>query len=120
MRLLNGRLYENALEIGAAEGIFTQHLAPICTSLLSVEVADAAVAQANERLRGGTNVTFIQATLPRQMPNEQFDFIIASDVRMRPTQPPRSLLQSQAFSIFFVRIRNENKRTLAAACGSLA
>ena len=80
MRLLNGRIYENALEIGAAEGIFTQLLAPICTSVLAVEVADAAVARANERLRGCTNVTFIQATLPHQMPDGQFDLIIASDV----------------------------------------
>jgi protein-L-isoaspartate O-methyltransferase len=80
MRLLNGRIYEKALEIGGAEGIFTQMLAPICTSLLAVEVAEAAVERANERLRDNTNVTFIQATLPHQMPNGQFDLIIASDV----------------------------------------
>lgn len=80
MRLLAGRRFANALEIGAAEGVFTKILAPLCTSLLALEVADAAVARARERLAGCDNVTIVQAALPNQMPDGRYDLIVASDV----------------------------------------
>lgn len=80
MRLLNGRTYGSALEIGAAEGAFTQLLAPSCSSYLAIEVAEAAVARAKDRLAGYANVTFVHAALPNQMPDGKFDLIIASDV----------------------------------------
>jgi SAM-dependent methyltransferase len=80
MRLLDGKTYKNALEIGAAEGIFTEMLAPHCTSLLGIELADVAVKRAKSRLKGLKNVSFIQATLPHDMPDGIFDLIVASDV----------------------------------------
>lgn len=78
--ILGKRKYGRALEIGAAEGVFTERLAPYCSSLVAVEVADAAVARAKERLASCPSVTVVQAALPNQMPDGQFDLILASDV----------------------------------------
>jgi SAM-dependent methyltransferase len=60
--------------------VFTQLLAPICGSLVAIEVAETAVERARKRLTGFDNVSFIQAALPEQMPDGSFDLIVASDV----------------------------------------
>ena len=52
-----GRLYEAALEVGCAEGVFTEMLVPRCKSLLSVEFVRVALARATERC-AGLGVTF--------------------------------------------------------------
>jgi SAM-dependent methyltransferase len=80
MQLLSGRTYDAALEVGAAEGVFTEMLAPICQSLVALDIAEAAVARGRQRLAQFSNVKFIQAALPQQMPDGYFDLIIASDV----------------------------------------
>jgi 2-polyprenyl-3-methyl-5-hydroxy-6-metoxy-1,4-benzoquinol methylase len=78
--LLKGEHFDNALEIGAAEGTFTEKLAPLCISLLAIEMAEPAVKRARERLKKFSHVTFSQAALPHQMPSGPFDLIVASDV----------------------------------------
>ncbi len=80
MRLLGGRTYERALEVGAAEGVFTEILAPHCREVLAIELADAAVARARDRLAHLEHVRVIQGTLPEDMPEGPFDLIVASDV----------------------------------------
>jgi len=80
LRLRAGRRYRRTLEIGAAEGIFSELLAPICDELVTVEVADAAVVRARLRLAGHSNVTILRAALPMDMPEGDFDLIVASDV----------------------------------------
>lgn len=47
--LLSDRTYDRALEIGCAGGSFTEHLAPLCSSVLALDIADAAVARAQQR-----------------------------------------------------------------------
>jgi protein-L-isoaspartate O-methyltransferase len=80
LRLLGGKTYRNALEVGAAEGIFTKLLAPHCASVLAIELVDIAVERAKLRLKNVTNVSFIQASLPGEMPDGSFDLIVASDI----------------------------------------
>ena len=80
LRLLEGKSFKRALEVGAAEGIFTEMLAPQCDALIGVEVADVAVERARERLAPLKNVEFIQAALPNNMPDGMFDLIVLSDV----------------------------------------
>jgi SAM-dependent methyltransferase len=80
MQLLSGRTYDAALEIGAAEGVFTEMLAPVCRFLVAIDIAEAAVARGRQRLAQFSNVKFIQAALPHQMPDGYFDLMIASDV----------------------------------------
>lgn len=56
LRLLDlvceGRLFESALEVGCAEGVFTAMLTPRCKSLLSVDIIDVALARAATRCVG--------------------------------------------------------------------
>lgn len=51
------RVYESGLEVGCAEGVFTEMLASRCKSLLSVDIVDAALARAARRCTG-LGVTF--------------------------------------------------------------
>jgi protein-L-isoaspartate O-methyltransferase len=79
-QLLSGRRYGRALEIGAAEGVFTEQLAPLCESVVAIDVAAAAVERARERLAPLGNVEVLQAAIPGQWPDGRFDLIVASDV----------------------------------------
>ncbi|MFZ9022608.1 MAG: SAM-dependent methyltransferase [Litorivicinaceae bacterium] len=80
MKLLKGRLYDSALEIGASEGIFTRMIAPLCKSLVAIDVARTAVERASVRLADLDHVSIRQASVPHQFPEGNFDLIIASDV----------------------------------------
>jgi SAM-dependent methyltransferase len=80
IRLLSGRLYDSALEIGASEGIFTRMIAPHCKSLVAIDVARSAVERARIRLADFDYVSVRQASIPHQLPNGPFDLIVASDV----------------------------------------
>ena len=80
LRLLEGKTFRRALEVGAAEGIFTEMLAPVCEELIGIEVADIAVERALQRLSHLPQVKFLQAALPNDMPDGTFDLIIVSDV----------------------------------------
>jgi SAM-dependent methyltransferase len=81
IRLLSAaRPYERALEIGAAESVFTEMLAPLCRSLTAIEMAEAAVVRARDRMERHTHVTVIHGALPNEMPDDMFDLIVASDI----------------------------------------
>lgn len=80
LRLLSTRSYGAALEVGAAEGIFTEMLAPLCESVVAIDVADAAVERAKERLARFDNVDVVLAALPARWPEGRWDLIVASDV----------------------------------------
>ena len=51
------RLFESAIEVGCAEGVFTAMLAPRCKSLLAVDIIDGALGRATVRCEG-LGVTF--------------------------------------------------------------
>lgn len=80
IKLLDGRTYDRALEIGCAEGVFTAMLAPLCRSLLAVEVSETAIERAMLRLQDMPHVTVSRAALPAEMPSGKFDLIVCSDV----------------------------------------
>ena len=80
IKLLEGRTYARALEVGAAEGLFTEMMAPFCDQLIGLEVAEIAVRRAKDRLAHLQNVEFIQGALPMDMPDSSFDLIILSDI----------------------------------------
>ena len=77
---LNGRHFRRALEMGASIGVFTAMLASYCDELLAVDVSEKAVAAARERLSGFRHVEIQRRTLPEEMPEGQFDLILASEV----------------------------------------
>jgi predicted TPR repeat methyltransferase len=68
------------LEIGCAVGSFTELIAPRATDLLAIDVSEAAIQQATERMSGHPHVHLEARALPAEFPDGPFDLIIASDV----------------------------------------
>lgn len=69
----------SALEVGCAEGHFTERLAARCRHLLAVDVTPTALARAELRLRGRA-VSFAAWNLRRDPPPGAFDLVVAMDV----------------------------------------
>ncbi|MGC9452280.1 MAG: SAM-dependent methyltransferase [Oceanipulchritudo sp.] len=80
LRVIGGRRYGRALEIGTAEGVFTRLLAPYCEALTGIDVSEVAVERARQRLAEFPHVEIRQAMLPVDLPAGPFDLIVASDV----------------------------------------
>ena len=72
--------YERAFEIGSSIGVLTAQLAPRCGHLLSVDVSDAALAQARQRCAGLPQVELRRLQVPTEFPEGQFDLIMLSEV----------------------------------------
>jgi 2-polyprenyl-3-methyl-5-hydroxy-6-metoxy-1,4-benzoquinol methylase len=50
--------FAKAMEVGCAEGLFTEKLAPLCDSLLAADISSVALARARRRLQGYEQVQF--------------------------------------------------------------
>ncbi|KMO37627.1 hypothetical protein VQ03_18960 [Methylobacterium tarhaniae] len=72
--------YEAALEIGCSIGVLTAALAPRCATLLGLDVAEAALAQARARCRDLTGLRLMRAQVPGEWPEGTFDLILLSEV----------------------------------------
>jgi SAM-dependent methyltransferase len=78
---LGGRHYRHAFEIGCANGVLTQKLAPHCDDLLAVDVSETALASARVRCRDLPEVRFARMSFPGEVPTESsFDLIALSEV----------------------------------------
>lgn len=72
--------YARALEVGCANGVFTERLAPRCDDLLAVDVSDTALAAARARCAALPQVRFARAVLPTEAPAGPFDAVLLSEV----------------------------------------
>lgn len=72
--------YNNALEIGCSIGVLTKLLAEKCTRLLATDVSAIALEQAKERCKDLNNVEFQILSFPQDLPVENFDLIVVSEV----------------------------------------
>ena len=72
--------YTSALEVGCSIGVLTRQLAPRCETLLSLDVAEAALAQARARCADFAGVSFIRARVPHAWPSGRYDLIMLSEV----------------------------------------
>jgi SAM-dependent methyltransferase len=72
--------YERAFEIGSSIGVLTAQLALRCGSLLSVDVSEAALAQARQRCANLPQVELRKMQVPAEFPDGQFDLILLSEV----------------------------------------
>jgi SAM-dependent methyltransferase len=72
--------FRHALEIGCAEGAFTERLAPRCRKLDAVDISAVAVRRAAERTRAFPGVSCECGTLPAEFQAGAYDLIVASDV----------------------------------------
>lgn len=84
-----------ALEIGCAEGHFTQLLAPRCDSVLAVDVNSVALDRARQRCRAATNVRFQDWDLRTDEIPGQFDLVVATSV-LEYLKSRRALYASRA------------------------
>ncbi len=72
--------YRAAFEPGCSVGVFSRMLAPRCDSLLSCDLAAAAVRAAAARTSDLRQVRVEQRDIPRQWPSGRFDLIVLSEV----------------------------------------
>ncbi len=72
--------YAAGLEIGCSIGVLTQELADRCSSLLAIDVAETALAQARHRCASKSNLRFAEVQVPAQWPQGTFDLIMLSEV----------------------------------------
>lgn len=80
LSVLAQRRYRRALEVGCSIGVFTAMLTPLCDELLAVDVSEAAVAIARQRLAGFPNVRLELRSMPEETPQGPFDLVVVSEV----------------------------------------
>lgn len=76
----NGAHFESALEIGCAEGAFTELLAPSCKSLLAADISAVALKRARNRREWPASIEFEKMDLVSDSLPGQFDLIVVTDV----------------------------------------
>jgi SAM-dependent methyltransferase len=72
--------YEAALEVGCANGVLTQRLAPRCADLLALDVSPTALEAARRRCANQPHVRFEQRQMPADAPDGCFDLVLLSEV----------------------------------------
>jgi LmbE family N-acetylglucosaminyl deacetylase len=72
--------YGSALEIGCSIGVFTEQLAARCDRILAVDIADAAVVSAREKLKELPHVTVAKRNVGNDFPRGSFDLVMLSEV----------------------------------------
>ena len=78
---LDDRRYRRGFEVGCAHGVLTARLAPLCDTLLAVDISAAAIGKARTRLSGEPHVDLRQMAFPRETPlSNDFDLIVLSEV----------------------------------------
>ncbi|WP_395396381.1 SAM-dependent methyltransferase (plasmid) [Novosphingobium sp. BL-8A] len=80
LQVLPCERFAAALEVGCANGVFTQLLAPRCKRLQAVDVSPTALAKARQRCAGLRGVTFEQRIMPVDAPAGPFDLVLLSEV----------------------------------------
>jgi O-antigen/teichoic acid export membrane protein/2-polyprenyl-3-methyl-5-hydroxy-6-metoxy-1,4-benzoquinol methylase len=68
--------FGKALEVGCAEGIFTEILAPLCESLLALDISQVALTRARRRLAADQHVRFEEWDLRVNPVPGTFDLIV--------------------------------------------
>jgi len=70
------RRFEKGLEVGCAEGLFTQGLAERCGHLLAVDISSVALARARQRCDWGERVHFAEWDLRLDILPDTYDLIV--------------------------------------------
>ena len=72
--------YQNALEIGCSIGVLTQLLAQKSGHLLATDISEKALDRAQKRCENLENVTFKKLNFQNDLPVDQYDLIMVSEV----------------------------------------
>jgi SAM-dependent methyltransferase len=78
--LLDGKRYRRALELGCAEGRFTELLAPLVDSLVAADISRVALDRAAERCSRVGDVSFVRLDLVDDDLPGTFDLIVCSEL----------------------------------------
>ena len=87
--------YGRALEVGCAIGVLTRHLAARCDTLVAIDVAEAALAQARRRLDGQAHVSVARRAVPGETPAGPFDLVVVSEVGYYLSAPDLARFERQ-------------------------
>jgi 2-polyprenyl-3-methyl-5-hydroxy-6-metoxy-1,4-benzoquinol methylase len=77
---LGKRDFARVLEVGCAEGAFTERLARKSRRLTAVDISSVALARARERLKEKSGVDFVETDIRDWNPEGTFDLIVLGDV----------------------------------------
>lgn len=77
---LPSRRFTRAFEVGCSIGVLTRQLAARCDAVLAVDVADAALQQAEARCADLPGVECARMVVPQDWPEGGFDLIVFSEV----------------------------------------
>lgn len=72
--------FHHAVELGCAEGIFTERIAPLCDSLLALDFSDVALKRARDRLSSSPGVTFRRWDMRHESLDGTYDLVVAMGV----------------------------------------
>lgn len=93
-----GRRWRRALEVGCAEGAFTERLLPLCESVTALDVSPSALARARAAAPGAD---FRLADARSWEPPARFDLVVLAEVVYYMDKP----LVRDEFERFFARAR---------------
>lgn len=71
--------FKNGIEIGCSNGVLSAELAERCEALLCMDANSTAIQLANQRLIHD-HVKVVQGIVPLDLPPQQFDLIVASEM----------------------------------------
>lgn len=72
--------FHSAVELGCAEGIFTERIAPRCDQLDALDYSEVALERAKSRLSGHQGVTFRRWDMRREPLSGSYDLVVAMGV----------------------------------------
>lgn len=72
--------YQNAIELGCSNGVFSERLATRCHHLTCIDGHPKAVELAKQRLAQQPHVKVIQGLIPAALPQSSYDLIVISEI----------------------------------------
>jgi 2-polyprenyl-3-methyl-5-hydroxy-6-metoxy-1,4-benzoquinol methylase len=72
--------FEDVVELGCAEGIFTERLAPRCDHIDALDFSEVALERARTRLAGHSGITFRRWDMRRDPLKKSYDLVVAMGV----------------------------------------
>ena len=72
--------YQHALELGCANGVFSEQLSARCRQLHCIDGNEKAVQAAQHRLAHLPHVSVSQGFIPNALPDQQFDLIVMGEI----------------------------------------
>ncbi len=72
--------FDDVVELGCAEGIFTERLAPRCEHIDALDFSEVALERARARLAGHSSITFRRWDMRRDPLKNSYDLVVAMGV----------------------------------------